>query len=57
MKENKPLGMIFPYRALWVISEVLGNSTPKSHFKHDKLSLVRFGFPGFVFPLGSLVAI
>ena len=49
--------MIFPYRALWVISEVLGNSTPKFHFKHDKLSLVRFGFPGFVFPLGSLVAI
>ena len=49
--------MIVPYGALWVISEVLGNSTPKSHFKHDKLSLVRFEFPGFVFALGSLVSI
>ena len=50
--------MIVPFnRAWWVISEVLGNSSPKSQFKHDKLFLVPSGFPGFVFPLGSLVAI
>ena len=40
-------------RAWWVISEVLGNS----QFKHDKPFLVPSGFPGFVFPLGSLVAV
>ena len=49
--------MIVPYRAWWVISEVVGNSSPRSQFKHDKLFFVRFGFPSFVFPLGSLVAI
>ena len=50
--------MIVPFnRAWWVISEVLGSSSPRSQFKHDKLFLVRSGFPGFVFPLGSLVAI
>ena len=50
--------MIVPFtRAWWVISEVVGSSSPKSQFKHDKLFLVRSGFPGFVFPLESLVAI
>ena len=50
--------MTVPFnRAWWVISEVLGNSSPRSQFKHDKLFLVPSGFPGFVLPLGSLVAI
>ena len=53
MKES----MIVPYRTWWVISKVLGNSSPRSKFKHDKLFLVRSGFPDFVFALGSLVAI